>query len=118
MIDVINGFIGFLNGFQIHIPSIGVGPVQTPAFDWWGLNLSKIPHLAAGGIVTNPTLALLGERGPEAVVPLGSGGMGEVHYHLNVTGQVGQLDEKTLMRMLDRMVFTSGFGERLLLGRR
>ena len=28
------------------------------------------------GIVTNPTLALIGEKGPEAVVPLGSGGGG------------------------------------------
>jgi phage-related minor tail protein len=35
--------------------------------------------LANGGIVTSPTLALIGEAGPEAVVPLdrynGSGGM-------------------------------------------
>ena len=34
--------------------------------------------LAEGGIVTSPTLAMIGERGPEAVVPLdryrGNGG--------------------------------------------
>ncbi|MCS6302379.1 MAG: tape measure protein [Nitrospira sp.] len=30
-----------------------------------------IPALAAGGIVTGPTLAMIGEAGPEAVVPLG-----------------------------------------------
>ena len=35
---------------------------------------SLIPHFAAGGIVSGPTLALIGEGGPEAVVPLGSGG--------------------------------------------
>jgi len=35
-----------------------------------------IPHMAAGGIVTAPTLALIGEAGPEAVVPLGGGGGG------------------------------------------
>lgn len=29
-----------------------------------------IPKMAAGGIVTRPTLALIGEAGPEAVVPL------------------------------------------------
>ena len=34
----------------------------------------KIPMLAAGGIVSQPTLALIGERGPEAVTPLGAGG--------------------------------------------
>ena len=39
---------------------------------------TKIPHLASGGIVTSPTLALIGEAGPEAVVPLNgkSGGIG------------------------------------------
>lgn len=35
-----------------------------------------IPMLAAGGIVTKPTLAMIGEAGPEAVVPLGKGGFG------------------------------------------
>lgn len=33
----------------------------------------NIPGLAQGGIVTGPTLALLGEAGPEAVVPLDRG---------------------------------------------
>ena len=37
-------------------------------------SIPDIPHLASGGIVLGPTLALLGERGPEAVVPLGAGG--------------------------------------------
>jgi len=34
----------------------------------------RVPAFADGGIVTRPTLALIGEAGPEAVVPLGSGG--------------------------------------------
>lgn len=34
------------------------------------LDALKIPKLAAGGIVTAPTLALIGENGPEAVTPL------------------------------------------------
>lgn len=33
-----------------------------------------IPGLAEGGVVTKPTVAMIGERGPEAVVPLGRGG--------------------------------------------
>jgi hypothetical protein len=37
--------------------------------------MPTIPALAEGGIVTRPTLALIGEAGPEAVVPLGRGGM-------------------------------------------
>ena len=38
--------------------------------------------LAEGGIVTKPTLAMLGERGPEAVVPLGKRGGTEIHLHV------------------------------------
>ncbi|MDD4985276.1 MAG: hypothetical protein PHQ43_05725 [Dehalococcoidales bacterium] len=34
----------------------------------------QLPRLASGGIVTRPTLALVGEAGPEAVVPLSRGG--------------------------------------------
>jgi phage-related protein len=36
-------------------------------------HIPEIPRLAAGGIVTRPTLALIGEAGPEAVIPLGRG---------------------------------------------
>lgn len=32
--------------------------------------LPSVPKLAAGGIVTRPTLSLLGEAGPEAIIPL------------------------------------------------
>jgi hypothetical protein len=32
--------------------------------------LGSIPGFAAGGIVTSPTLALVGEAGPEAIIPL------------------------------------------------
>jgi len=48
---------------------IGAG-VGTAAY-----GISKAaPKLAKGGIVNTPTLAMIGERGPEAVVPLGAGG--------------------------------------------
>lgn len=39
-----------------------------------GVLAQGVPALADGGIVRSPTLALIGERGPEAVVPLGRGG--------------------------------------------
>ncbi len=32
----------------------------------------SLPHLATGGVVSQPTIALIGESGPEAVVPLTS----------------------------------------------
>ena len=56
-------------------------------FNFGGIN---IPGFAKGGIVTRPTLAMIGENGPEAVVPLSGpnagnfGGGGGVT--VNVTG--------------------------------
>lgn len=50
-------------------------------------SVGGIPAMAEGGIVNKPTLALIGEAGPEAVVPLSkmnAGGGGDVN--INVTG--------------------------------
>jgi TP901 family phage tail tape measure protein len=48
-----------------------------------------IPKLAKGGIVTSPTIAMIGEAGPEAVVPLGSNyGMGAT-YNITVNAGMG-----------------------------
>jgi len=52
------------------------------SFDIGGIN---IPGFAEGGIVTKPTLAMVGEKGPEAIVPLGKG-MGGGGVTVNVTG--------------------------------
>lgn len=41
---------------------------------WFGAKTGSVPALADGGIVTRPTLALVGEAGPEAIIPLRSGG--------------------------------------------
>jgi hypothetical protein len=50
--------------------------------------LSGIPRMAEGGIVNQPTLALIGEAGSEAVVPLNQmGGMGTT-VNINVAGSV------------------------------
>lgn len=43
-----------------------------------------IPHLAMGGIVTRPTMALIAERGPEAVIPLNGGGLSGRTVNLTV----------------------------------
>ena len=54
----------------------------------------RIPKMAAGGIVTRPTIALIGEAGPEAVVPLGTKGFGGTTvinvYALTATAEVGR----------------------------
>jgi hypothetical protein len=37
-----------------------------------GSSVASIPAFASGGIITRPTMAIAGEAGPEAVVPLGA----------------------------------------------
>lgn len=48
-------------------------PDWVPGIGGKGWDVPDIPMLAAGAIVTRPTLAMIGESGPEAVVPLGRG---------------------------------------------
>lgn len=49
-----------------------------------------VPKMAKGGIVTSPTLAMIGEAGPEAVIPLSGNNapMGSV-YNINITAGMG-----------------------------
>ena len=49
----------------------------------------KIPALASGGIVSSPTIAMIGEGGPEAVVPLSRGGMGGTTVNITVNAGMG-----------------------------
>jgi hypothetical protein len=71
---------------------------------------AKIPHipaLAEGGIVTSPTLALIGEAGPEAVVPLSgrnAGAMGGV----NITIQTGVGDPVAIGKEVKRVMDAYG----------
>ncbi len=43
-----------------------------------------VPALAEGGYVTKPTLALLGEAGPEAVIPLSKMGSGQQYHTMSI----------------------------------
>ena len=62
-------------------------PDWVPGVGGKGFDVPNIPMLANGGIVTSPTLALIGEKGPEAVVPLSrGGGYGETTVNIQVNG--------------------------------
>jgi hypothetical protein len=76
-----NGTVGKLS-FSI--------PDWVPGIGGKGFDMPDIPMLANGGIVTGPTLALIGEgNGPEAVIPLsrmgefGMGGGSSVTINVN-----------------------------------
>jgi len=79
--SVVNGAIMMVNGIiraynaipiapdintiaHVNLPSIGGNSATQAA------SRMNIPRMAEGGIVSAPTLALIGEAGPEAVVPL------------------------------------------------
>jgi hypothetical protein len=62
-------------------------PNWVPGLGGKGFSVPNIPMLAEGGIVTSPTLAIVGEAGPEAVIPLDRmGGMGG---GINITVNAG-----------------------------
>lgn len=85
-INLIIGFInsllnGIVQGVNVAIRALNKLSFKVP--DWvpniggqnWGFNIKeltapKIPYLARGGIIDQPTLAMVGEAGKEAVVPL------------------------------------------------
>jgi len=65
-------------------------PAKTPINQALLEKLKKIPMMAAGGIVTSPTLAMIGEAGPEAVIPLTGNNMSMgVVYNINVNAGMG-----------------------------
>jgi hypothetical protein len=73
---VINGYINLIN-IMIRGANKVKLPKWIPGIGGKGINIPEIPNLAAGGIVTSPTIAQIGEAGPEAIVPLKAGvGMG------------------------------------------
>lgn len=76
-------------------------PSWVPGLGGKGFDFPKIPLLAQGGIVTSPTLAVLGEAGPEAVVPLNRGGMGNV-YNITITGAV---DKAGAAREIEKVLY-------------
>lgn len=71
VIDKINQVLRGINGMTStinQIPGVNIGQIK------------EIPKLARGGVIDNPTIAMVGEAGREAVVPLenNTGWTGEV----------------------------------------
>lgn len=109
-----DGLIGFWKGFLnvfIDLWNKTVGGIGFTAPDWLkyiGLGviagkefrIPEIPRLAEGGIVSRPTLALVGEAGPEAVVPLDKMGTGG---GINITVN-GALDPAAVGRQIRQIL--------------
>jgi len=85
-------------------------PGWVPGIGGSGFDVPDIPMLAQGGIVTSPTLAMIGEAGPEAVIPLSKmGGMGK-GITVNVNGGISTSQEisQAIVKALQNYVYQSG----------
>lgn len=102
--NTINGFIDQINraiGAINNIPGVNIGSVGRVS----------IPYLAEGGIVTGPTLAMIGEgKESEAVIPLskldsminGNSNTSNVEININMTGIMSRSrsDERQIAKNL------------------
>ena len=79
-------------------------PSWVPLIGGKGFDVPDIPMLAEGGIVTSAQLAMIGESGPEAVIPLskmGSMGFGGGGMNITINMPAGT-DGEELVRTLER----------------
>jgi hypothetical protein len=93
-----NNTVGALSFTMPDIPGL---PGRGKKFE-----VPDIPVLGDGGIVTGPTLALIGERGPEAVIPLDRVGGGMGGNTINVT--VTSANPQEVVRALQKYVRLNG----------
>jgi hypothetical protein len=78
----------------------GIDKAAGPWVNFGSIPEVKLPRLAEGGITTGPTIAMIGEKGPEAVIPLdrlGSMGLGGGNT-INIT--VTSADPNAVVRAL------------------
>jgi phage-related minor tail protein len=83
-------------------------PNWIPKIGGAGFSFPQIPMLAEGGIVSSPTLAIIGEAGPEAVVPLDRMGSMTGGSPTNVTINVNGGDPNAVVDALRSYMFRNG----------
>lgn len=104
MIGGINMLIGAWDSLHFHFGGImGIG-----AFDVSVPQIPKIPMLGDGGIAAKAMLAVIGEKEPEAVVPLSrlaglmpqpaTAGAGERHLHVHFDGSTVVASDRQQLR--------------------
>jgi len=102
---VISGLEGGLNfaikGLNIILD--GIDKAAGPWVNFGEIPNVKLPRLAEGGITTGPTIAMIGEKGPEAIIPLDRlNGMGMGGNTINIT--VTSADPNAVVQALQQYV--------------
>jgi TP901 family phage tail tape measure protein len=102
LIQTYNNVVSVLGGKKLSL----VGEVKFSRVE-----VPELKPMATGGIVTGPTAALIGEAGPEAVIPLDKfDGMGN-NYHITVNAGFGTDGNKVaeeVVSLIRRYERTSG----------
>ena len=77
-----------------------------------GITMAEPPKLAEGGVVRKPTLAIVGESGPEAIMPLDkAGNMGGINVTINsdvVFGDDSAVIDRFVRKITDGIKRASG----------
>ena len=82
--------------------AVGVGLIAL------GTVLKNIPKFATGGVVTKPTLALVGEQGPERITPLGYEGQANNSWmNGEVVFQISGQNLRGILRRADQTAFNT-----------
>ena len=111
--DFINMFVGAANAIVDLVNSItnaiaglfGGGR----AFEISSISSVSLPKLQTGGIITRPTIAMVGESGPEAVIPLKHGITGGITINFNAP-VYGMADfEAAVARVIKSRALAGGF---------
>lgn len=100
VIDALNGMINALNSLKFDVPDWvpGIGGKT------FGLNIStigniSIPRLAKGGVIDRATVAMIGEAGKEAVVPLEN----NTGWIDKLAARIGEIISVNLMNIIGDM---------------
>jgi hypothetical protein len=84
----------------------GIDKAAGPWVNFGSIPEVKLPRLSEGGITTGPTIAMIGEKGPEAVIPLDR--LGNMGGGMNITVNVNGGDPNQILRVLQQYVRQSG----------
>ena len=84
----------------------GIDKAAGPWVNFGSIPEVKLPRLAEGGITTGPTIAMIGEKGPEAVIPLDR--LGSMGGGMTLNVNVSSADPNAVVAALQQYIRDRG----------
>jgi hypothetical protein len=84
----------------------GIDKAAGPWVNFGSIPDVKLPRLAEGGITTGPTIAMIGEKGPEAVIPLDR--LGSMGGGMTLNVNVSSADPNAVVAALQQYIRDRG----------